>query len=112
MNIYELFPERCCVTWKLFILVSVGPHAWRHGRLIKWMQTVLCEGHLVYKHLSLSCLSCESVSPLLLAFVSQPWFFVSLIFLFIFFFYPHVVFLPYSPAAFTRFFLTPPHTLQ
>lgn len=43
LNIYELFPGRCCITPKLFILVSVGP---TFGMMIEYENgcTFCCEG--------------------------------------------------------------------
>lgn len=65
LNIYELFPGRCCVTPKLFILVSVGP---TFGMMIEyengctfccvkdnWWENVclspVCPAHLWFPHL-------------------------------------------------------------
>lgn len=62
LNIYELFPGRCCITRKLFILVSVGP-------IFSVMIEYKMDAHSVVwriigrKRLSLSCLSCTFVFP-------------------------------------------------
>lgn len=62
LNIYELFPGRCCITQKQFILVSVGP-------IFSVMIEYKMDAHSVVwriigrKRPSLSCLSCTFVFP-------------------------------------------------
>lgn len=82
LNIYELFPGRCCITQKQFILVSVGP-------IFSVMIEYKMDAHSVVwriigrKRPSLSCLSCTFVFPSYRLISKLSFTFCSLLFFYI-----------------------------